>query len=98
MSTTVVLLTRDLRVHDHPALHAAVERSAYVVPVFVLDEALLRRSGAPNRVVFLLDALADLRGALASRGSGLVVAETPSRRLFAPPSGPGRSRFTSART
>ncbi len=73
MTTTVVLFTRDLRVHDHPALHAAVERSAHVVPVFVLDEALLRRAGAPNRIAFLLDALADLGASLASRGSGLVV-------------------------
>ncbi len=73
MSTTVVLFTRDLRVHDNPALHAAVERSSHVVPVFVLDDALLRRAVAPNRVAFLLDALADLGESLASRGSGLVI-------------------------
>ncbi|HEX3290658.1 MAG TPA: deoxyribodipyrimidine photo-lyase [Gaiella sp.] len=71
--TTVVLFTRDLRVHDQPALHAAAERAAHVVPLFVLDDRLLARFGAPNRVAFLLDAIADLRRALAERGSGLVV-------------------------
>ena len=73
MSTVVVLFTRDLRVNDHPALDAAAEGSADVVPVFVFDDELLAGFGAPNRVAFLLEALADLRSSLASRGSGLVV-------------------------
>ena len=73
MSTTVVLFTRDLRVHDNPALHAAVADAAEVVPLFVLDDRVLARFGAPNRVAFLLDALADLRHALVERGGGLVV-------------------------
>jgi len=73
VSTTVVLFTRDLRVHDNPALHAAVDDAADVVPLFVLDDHVLAGFGAPNRVAFLLDALADLRQALFERGSGLVV-------------------------
>jgi deoxyribodipyrimidine photo-lyase len=73
VSTAVVLFTRDLRVHDNPALDAAVERARHVVPVFVLDDELLAAFGAPNRVAFLLEALADLRSSLVSRGSGLVV-------------------------
>jgi deoxyribodipyrimidine photo-lyase len=73
MSCVVVLFTRDLRVHDHPALDAAVGGAARVVPLFVFDDALLATFGAPNRVAFLLDSLADLRRSLASRGGGLVV-------------------------
>jgi deoxyribodipyrimidine photo-lyase len=73
VSTTVVLFTRDLRVHDNPALHAAVDRAADVVPLFVLDDQVLARFGARNRVAFLLDALADLRHSLVERGGGLVV-------------------------
>jgi deoxyribodipyrimidine photo-lyase len=73
VQTAVVLLTRDLRVHDAPALHAAVERAERVLPLFVLDPRVLERFGAPNRVAFLLDALADLRAALEARGGGLVV-------------------------
>ncbi len=50
MAISIVLYTRDLRVHDNPALDAAVRRGQ-VVPVFVLDDALLSgRCGAPNRL------------------------------------------------
>jgi deoxyribodipyrimidine photo-lyase len=57
----VVLFTRDLRVHDHPALAGAAELSESVVPLFVLDE----RIPAPaNRLRFLLESLADLRRSL----------------------------------
>lgn len=73
MRTVVVLFTRDLRVHDHPPLAHAVERAHRIVPLFVLDERLLARLGAPNRVAFLLDSLHDLRRSLESRGGGLAV-------------------------
>ena len=69
----VVLFTRDLRVHDQPALAAALEQRERVLPVFVLDEHLLASSGAPNRVAFLLDALRDLRSSLRDRGGELVI-------------------------
>jgi deoxyribodipyrimidine photo-lyase len=67
MSVAVVLFSRDLRVHDNPALAAATERFEEVVPLFVLDDRLL---GSANRTAFLLEALADLRHAL---GGKLVV-------------------------
>ena len=69
----VVLFTRDLRVHDQPALAAALERCERVLPVFVLDEHVLGSFGAPNRVAFLLDALRDLRSLLRDRGGELVI-------------------------
>lgn len=68
-----MLLNRDLRVHDAPALHAAAERAERVLPLFVLDPRVLERFGAPNRVAFLLDALADLRETLARLGAGLAI-------------------------
>jgi deoxyribodipyrimidine photo-lyase len=71
--TALVLLTRDLRVHDQPALHAAAA-SARVLPVFVLDDAILgSRYAAPNRLAGLLGALADLRASLRDLGGDLVV-------------------------
>ena len=71
---TVVLFTRDLRVRDHPALAAACRWSREVVPLFVLDDAILRgRFAAPNRAAFLVEALADLRASLESRGGSLVL-------------------------
>ncbi len=71
--TTVVLFTRDLRVHDHPALTAALERAERVIPLFVLDDAVLTAFGAPNRLAFLVDALRDLDRSLRERGGALVV-------------------------
>ncbi len=71
--TTLLVLTRDLRVHDHPALAAAAEGTR-VLPLFVLDDAILgSRYAAPNRLVGLLAALADLRAALRDLGADLVV-------------------------
>lgn len=70
----VVLFTRDLRVHDHPALHAALAAADRVVPLFVLDDEILAGPAAtPNRMRFLLDCLRDLRTSLVARGGSLVV-------------------------
>ena len=77
--TTVVLFTRDLRLHDHPALSEAASESSRVVPLFVLDDALLR-SASPNRLRFLLEALADLDGSLRALGGHLVVRRGDSVR------------------
>nr|WP_221440588.1 deoxyribodipyrimidine photo-lyase [Jiangella mangrovi] len=72
--TAVVLFTRDLRVRDHPALAAACEHADRVVPLFVLDDAILGgRFAAPNRAAFLARALADLREQLRQRGGDLVL-------------------------
>ena len=72
VSTAIVLFTRDLRVHDHRGLAKAAETGAQVIPVFVLDDRILRHS-APNRTRFLLEAVADLRLSLAERGAELVL-------------------------
>ncbi|MFC4149043.1 cryptochrome/photolyase family protein [Micromonospora mangrovi] len=69
--TAVVLLTRDLRVHDHPALATACAAFDRVVPLFVLDPALTALS--PNRTRFLHQSLAELREALRERGGDLVI-------------------------
>jgi deoxyribodipyrimidine photo-lyase len=70
----IVLFTRDLRVHDHPALAAAAKAAEYVTPLFVLDDGILdTESVRPNRLAFLLDALADLDRSLRTLGSALVV-------------------------
>jgi deoxyribodipyrimidine photo-lyase len=73
MITNVVLLTRDLRVHDHPALTAASERAERIVPLFVFDRDILASFAAPNRVAFLLASLAELDAALRERGAALVI-------------------------
>jgi deoxyribodipyrimidine photo-lyase len=73
-STAVVLFTRDLRIHDNPALHAAARTHDLVVPLFVLDDGILKGSyNRPNRARFLAQSLADLDQALAGAGAHLVI-------------------------
>lgn len=74
MSVAVVLLNRDLRVRDHPALVQAVTSSESVVPLFVVDDAILANGFAtPNRLAFLLDCLHDMRSRLQTLGGDLVM-------------------------
>ncbi len=72
MRRPIVLFNRDLRVHDHLALHTAVQQAEHVLPLFVLDPELL--GGSANRTAVLLDCVTDLRAALRQRGGDLVVA------------------------
>jgi deoxyribodipyrimidine photo-lyase len=71
MDTAIVVFTRDLRLHDNPALHQAYVRARQVVPLFVVDPALGTRSA--NRARFLAESLADLRTSLRERGADLVL-------------------------
>ena len=68
---SLVLFTRDLRVHDHPALDAAARSGGEVIPLFVLEPSLLARSSNRNR--FLTECLVDLDRSLARRGGRLLV-------------------------
>ena len=70
MDTAIVVFTRDLRLHDNPALHQACARARQVVPLFVADPAI---AAPPNRTRFLAESLAGLREALRERGADLVV-------------------------
>ena len=73
-TTCLVWYRRDLRVHDHPALDHAVETFDRVVPVFVVDPAILAgRWPSPNRWWFLGGALTALRRDIEKRGGKLVV-------------------------
>ncbi|GAA1427221.1 deoxyribodipyrimidine photo-lyase [Microlunatus lacustris] len=72
---TVWWARRDLRLADNPALLAAVDEGAAVLPLFVLDPTLMRSAGRGRRAWLLaaLQALdADLR---AAGGPGLSVLE-----------------------
>ncbi len=73
MSTVVVLCTRDLRVHDNPALAAACADADRVVPLFVFDDAIFgaRPLASPNKTAFLLASVADLTSGLRALGGTL---------------------------
>ena len=87
MPTTIVWFRHDLRLADHPALHAAATRGA-VVPVFLWtpeEEGRWAPGGA--HAWWLHHSLASLDGALRERGLRLVLQRAPSdaalRRLAA---------------
>ncbi|HJY45349.1 MAG TPA: deoxyribodipyrimidine photo-lyase, partial [Propionibacteriaceae bacterium] len=83
--TAITLFTRDLRVHDNPTLQGAVDAAEQVLPVFVLDDAILGSAYlAPNRASFLVDALHDLDESLKQRGTdGLVIRRGDTAREVA---------------
>jgi len=82
--SAIVWFRRDLRLHEHPALRAALDAHNDVVPVFCFDERLLHgRHASGSRTQFLLECLADLDGSLRERGSGLVVRNGPPERTLA---------------
>ncbi len=66
---SLLLFTRDLRVHDNPALAAACADGGEVLPVFVRDPAV---PGSPVRNRFLAECLTDLAASLRARGGDLV--------------------------
>jgi deoxyribodipyrimidine photo-lyase len=77
----LVWFRRDLRVHDHPALCAALAGHEQIVPVFCLDDRLLHgRHASWPRTAFLLDCLTDLDAQLAERGARLVIRHGPPER------------------
>ncbi|MCS6883222.1 MAG: deoxyribodipyrimidine photo-lyase [Oscillochloridaceae bacterium] len=77
---------RDLRLGDNAALTAAARASGgAVLPVFILDEAILfGRFASPGRTAWLLENLRTLDAALRARGLRLIVRRgDPLRELLA---------------
>lgn len=73
MHRTIVWFRRDLRISDHAPLYRAALRGA-VIPVFILDRALLHHpETAPARVAFMLECLRCLDQDLRERGGRLIL-------------------------
>lgn len=73
MNRTIVWFRRDLRIADHAPLYRAAMRGA-VIPVFVLDRALLHHpETATARVAFMLQCLHSLDQDLQEHGGRLIV-------------------------
>ena len=82
-SATIVWFRQDLRLQDNPALTAAMQRGAPVVPVYILDDAGEGRwpAGGASRW-WLHQSLAALDGALRERGSSLILAQGESGEVL----------------
>ena len=72
MPTHIWWIRRDLRLHDNPALQAALDGCSHLLPVFILDPRLLAQT-APARQAFLFSGLRALDADLRARGSRLIV-------------------------
>ena len=73
---TIWWIRRDVRLHDNPALAAAMARGGSVIPLFILDPGVLEsrlHRAAARRQAFLFAGLRELDRELATRGSRLVV-------------------------
>lgn len=74
MRTAVWWIRRDLRLADNQAMHAALAAAERVIPLFVLDPALLTsRNVGERRTAFLFEGLRQLDADLRQRGSRLFV-------------------------
>lgn len=73
MNRTIVWFRRDLRIADHAPLYRAAQRGA-VIPVFILDRALLHHpETASARVAFMLECLRSLDADLREREGRLIL-------------------------
>ena len=85
VSPCVVWFRDDLRLSDHPALHAAVRTGAPVICLYVLDEASnaqLRLLGGAARW-WLAQSLRALQASLKSVGATLVLRRGPAAKVIA---------------
>jgi len=70
----VVWFKRDLRVHDHASLTAAVATGAPVLPLYVIEPSLIAHPHtSPRHIELALDGITDLRESLTALGAPLVV-------------------------
>src|SRR4029079_14057984 len=84
-SPHIVWFRDDLRLSDHPALHAAAQTGAPVICLYVLDEtsnAQLRPLGSAARW-WLAQSLRALQADLISLGSKLVLRQGPVGKVIA---------------
>lgn len=76
MKTSLMWFRRDLRLHDNPALTAALDGFSKTILCFTLDPAILkaRETGAP-RIRFFLQTLQALESEIEKRGGHLTLIE-----------------------
>ncbi len=81
MAATIVWFRQDLRLHDHPALHAAVARSQALVLVYIQEPGGPWRPGAALRF-WLHQSLVALAGELRRHGHTLVFLRGAARAVL----------------
>ena len=73
-SVAIWWIRRDLRMHDNPALHAALQNAQQVIPLFISDSNLIHSpSTASQRMAFLWEGLRSLDEELKRKSSRLIL-------------------------
>ena len=82
--TAIVWYRDDLRISDHPALHAAAKTHAPIVCIYVLDDRAPggRSLGGATRW-WLAQSLRALQASLRERGASLVLRQGPAPKIIA---------------
>lgn len=80
----LVWMRRDLRLHDHAALHHALKNEGFIQPVFVFDTEILARFTNPRdrRLTFLAQVMLNLDAELRKRGGGMLVLHGSAREVM----------------
>lgn len=83
MKTAIMWFRNDLRLHDNPALHAAVQENDAVLPIFIIDSSLMKGgASSSNRNKFLYESLEDVRQSLRAKDADLSVYEGNPVEIF----------------
>ncbi len=77
----LVWFRNDLRTDDNPALHAAQETGAPVIPVFILDDGMPHAAGGASKW-WLHHSLASLAAALENAGTKLILRRGDSAEVL----------------
>src|SRR3569623_2123314 len=78
----IVWFRDDLRLSDHPALHAVAKSVAPVICLYVLDDAAGRAPGGAARW-WLAQSLRALGADIAARGGALILRKGPAAKVVA---------------
>lgn len=81
---SLVWMRRDLRLHDHQPLSAAIELGLPILPVFIFDTEVLKRftNTEDRRLSFIADALCQIDMDLRKVGGNLLVLYGDARELI----------------
>ncbi|MED1722508.1 deoxyribodipyrimidine photo-lyase [Brevibacillus parabrevis] len=72
--TAIIWFRRDLRLHDHAALHTAALTGEPIVPLFIMDDAFCQPDAvADKRLHAFLSAVDNLAGSLQEAGGRLLI-------------------------
>jgi deoxyribodipyrimidine photo-lyase len=83
MRVSIWWIRRDLRLHDNPALHAAMKAADGIIPLFILDPVFERSEFVgPTRMAFLLANLQALDQSLQTLGARLILRQGEPQQVL----------------